>query len=167
VIGLGAGELAGGFVLLLGSSGSDADFARLADSLVEQQRSGKAASDVLRAIEAEWGQRARQASNIRFVGGILGVSAGAVGIGCGTYFAQAGASPSDKNQRNNLAAACFTLGGIGLVFGMREFFFESASEVAWKTRQAGRARASEKRLEIHVAPSFLPGGGALGVHGWY
>lgn len=163
VLGLGAGEVVGGAVLLLGSSGSDAEFAKLSVFLTQERSTGKTSVEILRSVEEEWKRRADASQSMRRLGGVLGTSVGIIGLGTGTYFALSDVSGTSASERATLSALCLGVGGVSLMLGIRSFFFENPVEIAWRVRNAGRVIRSAQFLKLGVSPAPLPGGGAAFV----
>lgn len=165
VLGLGAGELAGGIVLLAEPGGSDSDLAKLSTSLSKERATNRPSSEILRFFEAEWKQRADAARSLRHIWGVATMSVGVLGLGAGSYFAISDVSGVSRSDRTTFSATCLGVGGISLILGVRSFLLESPVELSWKVRRAGKPLHSSRLLQLDMAPLPLPGGGALAIGG--
>jgi hypothetical protein len=148
VIGLGTGELAGGLVLLLGSSGADADFASLNTSLKSRRAAGKAPFDILSSIELEWKAKAGAAHSRREIIGAISTGVGVLGLGTGTILSAKSVSGLSNSERYGDSAALLAIGGVSLLLGLRELCFEDPIEVAWHARQASQTFLNARTLRI-------------------
>jgi hypothetical protein len=160
---IGAGAAVGAVVLMLGSSGVDTELVDIAAAANQARRSGELPKIQLERIEAAWKQRADDARAQRYFAGGAGLFTGALGFASGTYFTLAKPSDLSKNQQYGFAAACYGVGTLGLLVGVRAFFFESPSEIAWHTYQAGKGTQLSSLTVTNLVASPLPGGAELGV----
>jgi hypothetical protein len=165
VIGVGGGEVGAGLLVTLGSSGLNADFTRLYDSLDQQRSSGKSPAAILVAVESEWKKRAEAARSIRRLTGVIETGLGVAAIGTGTYLTLEDVGGLSKEQRYNSSAALLGLGGVSLMFGLRTFFFEDEIEVAWSSRHADTRPATSLLGFGKVAYVPMRGGGVFSLRG--
>jgi len=166
--GLGGGELAGGLVVLLSNS---SPFSQLSESLAKMRAARRPPPEILASIEWDWKRAADNARSTRQIAGIAATSIGALAIGGGTFLALRDVNGLSSEDRFGFSAASLTAGGLSLLLGLREIFFEDPIEIAWRSWQKGDLRwmssMAPARLGVPFAPVNIvcepaPGGAILG-----
>jgi hypothetical protein len=95
---------------------------------------------------------------------LLFVVSASISVAVGTVLALTPPSPNlSKDDQYGFAAELFTLGGLGVMSGVRSLFIEDPIEAGWEGYESGKSHStSTVRLSgLGFVPT--PGGGIVGL----
>ncbi|GAC1351415.1 MAG: hypothetical protein NVS3B20_06200 [Polyangiales bacterium] len=168
VIGLGAGELVGGILIL---AWNPDPFAHLQRSFDERKAAGMAPDKIVLETEREWRDEAKHTRLARkVVGGIATVVGGAsLGLGAWLAFSNSALSNLTPPERRGFATAFLGLGYLSAIVGLQTYFFETPIESSYQTYSqlvaSPAITGSRARVSPRIGFAPLPGGGSIALVG--
>jgi len=112
-------------------------------------------------LQSEWSRRALTARQARKIGGVVGLSLGALAIGGGAAIA-AGLGDMEREPKQDWTTTLIVFGGAMMGGGVTSLLVESPFEASYRVAYGSEPGETEP-VKLSVAP--MPGGAALSLRG--